>query len=125
MWSKIPKRMAAVVGRYYEDAHDVSRDPRRAQPAVPDRGGRGRRAQAGPADAVSDFGVASMTAPLRRVLVRRPATTGDWEAAGWRVPDPAGLERQHDAFCALLDSLGAEVEVAPALDGLVDAVYMH
>ncbi len=74
---------------------------------------------------VSDFGVASMTAPLRRVLVRRPATAGDWDAAGWRVPDPAGLERQHEAFCELLAGLGAQVEVAPALDGLVDAVYMH
>lgn len=69
--------------------------------------------------------MASMTAPLRRVLVRRPATAGDWDAAGWRVPDPAGLERQHEAFCALLAGLGAQVEVAPALDGLVDAVYMH
>src|SRR5262249_32854059 len=66
-----------------------------------------------------------MTAPLQRVLVRRPATSGDWDAAGWRVPDPAGLERQHEDFCTLLSDLGAEVEVAPALDGLVDAVYMH
>jgi len=74
---------------------------------------------------VSDFGVASMTAPLRRVLLRRPATAGDWDAAGWRVPDPAGLERQHDAFCELLADLGAQVEVAPAIGGLVDAVYMH
>jgi N-dimethylarginine dimethylaminohydrolase len=71
------------------------------------------------------FGVTSMTAPLRRVLVRRPATAGDWEGAGWRVPDPNALARQHEAFCALLSDLGAEVEVAPALDGLVDAVYMH
>jgi dimethylargininase len=74
---------------------------------------------------VSDFGVASMTAPLRRVLVRRPATAGDWDAAGWRVPDPVALERQHEAFCELLAGLGPQVEVAPALDGLVDAVYVH
>ncbi len=71
------------------------------------------------------FGVTSMTAPLRRVLVRRPATAGDWRGAGWRVPDPAALPRQHEAFCALLEDLGAQVEVAPALDGLLDAVYMH
>jgi N-dimethylarginine dimethylaminohydrolase len=71
------------------------------------------------------FGVTSMTAPLRRVLVRRPATAGDWEGAGWRVPDADALARQHEAFCALLAELGVEVEVAPALDGLVDAVYMH
>ena len=71
------------------------------------------------------FGVTSMTAPLRRVLVRAPATEGDWAGAGWRVPDPPALARQHDAFCALLTELGAEVEVAGALDGQVDAVYMH
>ena len=71
------------------------------------------------------FGVTSMIAPLRRVLVRRPATKGDWEGAGWREPDPVALARQHDAFCALLADLGAEVEVAEPLEGLVDAVYMH
>ena len=71
------------------------------------------------------FGVTSMIAPLRRVLVRRPATSGDWVGAGWREPDPVALARQHDAFCALLADLGAEVEVAEPLEGLVDAVYMH
>ena len=35
------------------------------------------------------------------------------------------LERQHAAFVELLDGLGVEVEVAPALEGLLDAVYMH
>jgi dimethylargininase len=71
------------------------------------------------------FGVTSMTAPLRRVLVRRPATTGDWLAAGWRVPDTAALVRQHEAFCELLDDLGAQVELAAPLEGQVDSVYMH
>jgi N-dimethylarginine dimethylaminohydrolase len=71
------------------------------------------------------FGVTSQVAPLRRVLLRRPATSGDWHGAGWRVPDPAGLERQHEAFCELLEGLGARVEVAAALDGQVDSVYMH
>jgi len=66
-----------------------------------------------------------MVAPLRRVLVRRPATAGDWAGAGWRTPDPAGLLRQHDAFCALLDGLGCEVVVAPAVDGLVDACFTY
>jgi dimethylargininase len=45
--------------------------------------------------------------------------------AGWRTPDPVALERQHEAFCALLAGLGARVEVADALPGEVDAVYMH
>ena len=71
------------------------------------------------------YGVTSMVAPLKRVLVRRPALTGDWDGAGWRTPDPAALERQHEAFVELLDGLGAQVEVADALDGQVDAVYMH
>jgi N-dimethylarginine dimethylaminohydrolase len=71
------------------------------------------------------FGVTSMTAPLRRVLVRRPATAGDWVGAGWRVPDPVALAAQHEAFCTLLAELGAEVAIAPALEGQVDAVYMH
>ena len=71
------------------------------------------------------FGVTSMSAPLRRVLVRRPATVGDWAGAGWRVPDPAALAGQHEAFCAQLAELGVQVEVADALAGQVDAVYMH
>jgi N-dimethylarginine dimethylaminohydrolase len=71
------------------------------------------------------YGVTSMIAPLRRVLVRRPATSGDWQGAGWRVPDAVALVRQHEAFCALLESLGARVEVAAALEGQVDSVYMH
>jgi N-dimethylarginine dimethylaminohydrolase len=71
------------------------------------------------------FGVTSMTAPLRRVLVRRPATAGDWVGAGWRVPDAVALAAQHEAFCSLLEQLGAQVEIAPALEGQVDAVYMH
>jgi N-dimethylarginine dimethylaminohydrolase len=74
---------------------------------------------------VPDVGVTSMTAPLRRVLVRRPALSGDWASAGWRVPDADLLARQHEAFCELLDGLVDEVEVAPALDGQVDSVYMH
>jgi N-dimethylarginine dimethylaminohydrolase len=71
------------------------------------------------------YGVTSMIAPLRRVLVRRPALTGDWAGAAWRTPDPERLAAQHEAFCELLAGLGPEVEVAEALDGQVDAVYMH
>jgi N-dimethylarginine dimethylaminohydrolase len=71
------------------------------------------------------YGVTSMVAPLRRVLVRRPALSGDWAGAGWRTPDPVALQRQHERFVELLDGLGAEVEVAEALDGQVDSVYMH
>jgi dimethylargininase len=71
------------------------------------------------------YGVTSMIAPLRRVLVRRPALAGDWEGAAWRTPDPDWLAAQHEAFCELLAGLGVEVDVAGPLDGQVDAVYMH
>jgi dimethylargininase len=70
-------------------------------------------------------GVTSMSAPLLRVLVRTPATSGDWAGAGWREPDGALLLRQHAAFCELLESLGSEVVVAPPVTGLVDACYMY
>jgi N-dimethylarginine dimethylaminohydrolase len=75
--------------------------------------------------ALPAYGVTSMVAPLRRVLVRRPAIEGDFLAAGWRVPDPGALVRQHEAFSELLARLGVEVVVAPAVPGLVDACFMY
>jgi dimethylargininase len=78
----------------------------------------GAQAVAGPR-----FGVRSMSAPLRRVLLRSPALAGDFASADWRTPDPAMLARQHEAFGQLLTDLGCDVEVVPALDGLVDATY--
>ncbi|HTZ92529.1 MAG TPA: arginine deiminase family protein [Streptosporangiaceae bacterium] len=71
------------------------------------------------------FGVRSMSAPLRRVLVRSPATTGDFAGADWRAPDPELLARQHDQFCELLAGLGCDVEVAAAADEMVDATYVR
>jgi len=71
------------------------------------------------------FGVRSMSAPLRRVLVRRPSVTGDFAAAQWRPPEAGLLARQHEAFGQLLTDLGCEVEVAPAAGGLVDATYVR
>jgi dimethylargininase len=71
------------------------------------------------------FGVRSMSAPLRRVLLRSPAVSGDFAAADWRAPDPVLLGRQHEAFGQLLRDLGCEVEVAPAIEGLVDATYVR
>jgi len=66
-----------------------------------------------------------MSAPLRRVLLRRPSVTGDFAGAAWRAPDAALLVRQHEAFGQLLTDLGCEVEVVPAADGLVDATYVR
>jgi N-dimethylarginine dimethylaminohydrolase len=71
------------------------------------------------------FGVRSMSAPLRRVLLRRPSVTGDFAAADWRAPEAGLLARQHEAFGQLLTDLGCEVEVAPAAGGLVDATYVR
>ena len=71
------------------------------------------------------FGVRSMSAPLRRVLLRRPSVSGDFTAAAWRTPDAGLLASQHEAFGQLLTDLGCEVEVAPAADGLVDATYVR
>jgi N-dimethylarginine dimethylaminohydrolase len=71
------------------------------------------------------FGVRSMVAPLRRVLLRSPATSGDFDAADWRRPDPVLLVRQHDSLCQLLSDLGSEIELAAAADGMVDATYVR
>jgi dimethylargininase len=71
------------------------------------------------------FGVTSMVAPLRRVLLRRPATSGDFAAANWRLPDPVLLARQHELLCQLLTDLGCEVETAAAVPDLVDATYVR
>ena len=59
------------------------------------------------------YGVASMWSPLRRVLVRRPATAGDFAGAGWRRPDPGLLIAQHEAFCELLAALAARSRSPP------------
>ena len=66
-----------------------------------------------------------MSAPLRRVLLRSPSVTGDFAAAQWRAPDPGLLVRQHQLFGQLLSDLGCQVEVAPAVEGLVDATYVR
>jgi N-dimethylarginine dimethylaminohydrolase len=67
----------------------------------------------------------STTAPLRRALLSEPAG-GDFAAAGWlATPDLARLRAQHAAFAELLSSLGVEVTVLPAADGLVDACFAY
>lgn len=80
-------------------------------------------AAGGPAGA--RLGVRSMSAPLRRVLLRAPSVTGDFAAAGWRTPDTGLLARQHEAFGQLLTDLGCQVDIAPPADGLVDATYVR
>lgn len=67
-----------------------------------------------------------MTAPLRRVLVRRPGGLDRWREYGWRsAPDPVRIVEEHEAFCELLEQAGGEVVVAAPLPGNPDAVYVH
>jgi len=67
-----------------------------------------------------------MVTRLERVLVRRPdeASCRLWADYGWRSePDFAKLLQEHDAFCALLESAGAEIVFGgPVMHGL-DAIY--
>src|SRR5919108_448907 len=66
------------------------------------------------------FGCQSMTARLRRVLVRapRPEDAALWRAYGWRgAPDPARLAEEHEAFRAILAEAGAEVVLAETPHG--------
>jgi N-dimethylarginine dimethylaminohydrolase len=71
------------------------------------------------------FGVRSMTAPLRRVLVSSPCVAGDFAGAGWRTPDAELLRAQHAGFCELLASLGVDVILLDATDGLVDGCFVY
>ncbi len=75
--------------------------------------------------AAARFGVTSMVAPLRRVLLRRPATAGDFAGAGWRPPDPVVRGRPHGGVCQRLAVAGCDVEIAAAAAGLVDATYVR
>ncbi len=71
------------------------------------------------------FGVRSMVAPLRRVLLRQPVVSGDFAGAGWRIPDPELLVRQHDRLCQLLSDLGCGIELAGPAGAMVDATYVR
>ncbi|MSZ69642.1 MAG: hypothetical protein F2709_00580 [Actinobacteria bacterium] len=72
------------------------------------------------------WGTPDMVSPLTRVLVRTPTTVGKFvEEGSWREPDTVALVAEHQSFVELLQSLGAVVDVAESIDGLVDSVYMH
>src|SRR6187551_3054055 len=58
------------------------------------------------------FGGRSMTAPLRRALLRAPEPTdlAAWADFGWlEQPDPAAAAREHEAFADLLREAGVDV----------------
>ena len=75
------------------------------------------------------YGCQSMTGALRRVLVRAPRAEDlrGWQKCGWRAePDAAGIAREHEAFCSLLEDAGAEVVLAESsADGNPDAIYTY
>lgn len=79
--------------------------------------------------AAARYGCQSMTAPLRRVLVRAPRAEDavGWRAYGWRAaPDPDRLAAEHEDLRAQLADAGAEVVVGETPLGLCpDAIYVY
>lgn len=84
-----------------------------------------------PVAAERGFGGHSMSAPLRRVMVRKPAvpTGRPGEAASFGYPreiDHARTVAQHDAFAALLAGAGVEVIAkGPDQPGLLDGIFAY
>lgn len=72
-------------------------------------------------------GVRSMIAPLHRVVLRVPSTTGDFAGAGWpETPDADALLRQHREFADALRGLGVDdVVVLDPTPGAVDATFTY
>ncbi|HET9674760.1 MAG TPA: arginine deiminase family protein [Gaiellaceae bacterium] len=67
-----------------------------------------------------------MTAPLRRVFVRRPGGVERWQEFGWRAePDPIRIVDEHEGFVEALEGAGVEVVVGEPLDSALDAIYVH
>ena len=69
-----------------------------------------------------------MTGRLERVLVRPPLAedTEHWRAYGWRAaPDHAAAAAEHERFCELLESAGAEVVLSRHDPGNPDAMYVY
>jgi len=74
------------------------------------------------------YGARSMTATLRRVLVRppQPADAEHWQEYGWRSePDVAAAAAEHKALREILERAGAEVIVAEGQRGNPDAIYAY
>lgn len=83
-----------------------------------------------PTTAARRFGGQSMVAPLRTVMVRRPAppeTADDWRRFGYLHPvDQAQTEREHAAFREILAGEGVEViEAGPDPAGELDAIFAY
>jgi dimethylargininase len=77
---------------------------------------------------LKQYDARSMTAPLRRVLVRPPqaADAARWRVYGWRAePEFARAAAEHEALRELLEAAGAEVVVADGEAANPDAIYTY
>ncbi len=75
---------------------------------------------------MTQFGVTSMTAELKKVAVRPPSSRGNYQVAHWAQPlDLELLATQHAAFVALLKELGSEVVELDAVDDMPDAIFTY
>jgi len=76
-----------------------------------------------------NYGVASMTAPLRRVALRKPGVAmRQADAATWHYGpsfDKSMIEAEHAAFTDLLNAKGVEVLWMNADSGIADAVFTY
>jgi N-dimethylarginine dimethylaminohydrolase len=76
---------------------------------------------------MNGFGVASMTAPLRRVALRRPVLEGV-DPSAWHYGagfDPARAGAEHAAFVRLLDGEGIDILWIDGESDIADAVFTY
>jgi len=76
-----------------------------------------------------DFGVSSMSAPLRRVLMRRPGAILSADPERWHYAKPIdadALTAQYQAFVDLVEASGAQVDfLSDTPDDLADSVFTY
>jgi N-dimethylarginine dimethylaminohydrolase len=76
------------------------------------------------------FGGQSMVAPLRRVIVQRPAppaSPDDWQRYGYTYPvDHDAAVAEFESFCAILEAEGVEVIAQePDAAGRLDSIFVY
>ncbi len=79
---------------------------------------------------MADYGVSSMTGPLRRVLMRRPGAMLSADPERWHYAGPLdgpAVRAQFDALVAVLEGHGVEIDWLPDDDGdgLADSVFTY
>jgi dimethylargininase len=80
-------------------------------------------------DPLTQFGVDSMAGDLAAVAMRRPGAILECDPARWhyaKAIDARAMQRQFEAFAALLEADGATIHwIEPADDGLADSVFTY